>query len=45
MAADESNSEVCELVNHLFRRQAGQIVATLTRYLGPENLQIAEDAV
>lgn len=45
MAADESNSEVCELVNHLFRRQAGQIVTTLTRYLGPENLQIAEDAV
>jgi len=33
------------LVDHLFRRQAGQMVATLTRTLGPRNLTLAEDAV
>jgi len=33
------------LVDHLFRRQAGQMVATLTRTLGSRHLAIAEDAV
>jgi RNA polymerase sigma-70 factor (ECF subfamily) len=33
------------LVDHLFRRQAGQMVATLTRALGSRNLALAEDAV
>ena len=33
------------LVDHLFRRQAGQMVATLTRTLGSRHLTIAEDAV
>jgi RNA polymerase sigma-70 factor (ECF subfamily) len=33
------------LVDHLFRRQAGQMVATLTRTLGPRHLALAEDAV
>lgn len=33
------------LVEHLFRRQAGQIVARLTRTLGPRHLALAEDAV
>jgi RNA polymerase sigma-70 factor (ECF subfamily) len=33
------------LVDHLFRRQAGQMVATLTRTLGPRHLSLAEDAV
>jgi RNA polymerase sigma-70 factor (ECF subfamily) len=33
------------LVDHLFRRQAGQMVATLTRALGPRHLTLAEDAV
>jgi RNA polymerase sigma-70 factor (ECF subfamily) len=33
------------LVDHLFRRQAGQMVATLTRALGPRHLSVAEDAV
>jgi RNA polymerase sigma-70 factor (ECF subfamily) len=32
-------------VDHLFRRQAGQMVATLTRRLGSRHLQVAEDAV
>ncbi|HEX7280700.1 MAG TPA: sigma-70 family RNA polymerase sigma factor, partial [Vicinamibacterales bacterium] len=33
------------LVDHLFRRQAGQMVATLTRTLGSRHLALAEDAV
>ena len=33
------------LVDHLFRRQAGQMVATLTRALGSRHLSVAEDAV
>jgi RNA polymerase sigma-70 factor (ECF subfamily) len=33
------------LVDHLFRKQAGQMVATLTRTLGPRHLTLAEDAV
>ncbi|MEO8677759.1 MAG: sigma-70 family RNA polymerase sigma factor [Vicinamibacterales bacterium] len=33
------------IVDHLFRRQAGQMVATLTRKLGPKYLTLAEDAV
>lgn len=37
--------ETCELVEHLFRRQSGRIVAHLTRLLGPPNLDIAEEAV
>jgi RNA polymerase sigma-70 factor (ECF subfamily) len=33
------------LVDHLFRKQAGQMIATLTRHLGPRHLTLAEDAV
>ncbi len=33
------------LVDHLFRKQAGQMVATLTRALGSRHLSLAEDAV
>jgi RNA polymerase sigma-70 factor (ECF subfamily) len=36
---------VPELVEHLFRRQAGRIVASLTRTLGARHLALAEDAV
>src|SRR5262245_5529670 len=36
---------VSELVDHLFRHTAGQMVSTLTRIFGPENLQLAEDVV
>ena len=32
-------------VDHLFRKQAGQMIATLTRLLGPRHLAVAEDAV
>lgn len=34
-----------ELVDHLFRSRAGQMVAYLTRLLGPEHLDIAEEVV
>ena len=33
------------LVDHLFRKQAGQMIATLTRHLGSRHLALAEDAV
>ncbi len=33
------------LVDHLFRKQAGQMIATLTRSLGSRHLALAEDAV
>ncbi|HEX6163180.1 MAG TPA: sigma-70 family RNA polymerase sigma factor [Vicinamibacterales bacterium] len=33
------------IVDHLFRKQAGQMIATLTRTLGPRHLSLAEDAV
>jgi RNA polymerase sigma-70 factor, ECF subfamily len=40
-----SPSDPIALVDHLFRRQAGQMVATLTRTLGSRHLTLAEDAV
>ena len=40
---DQTTTEV--LVTHLFRHQAGRIVATLTRVLGSRHLDLAEDAV
>lgn len=39
------HGEVRELVEHLFRHKAGQMVATLTRLFGVDNLELAEDAV
>lgn len=33
------------LIEHLFRRQAGKMVAHLTRLLGPAHLDLAEEAV
>ncbi|MBV8475252.1 MAG: sigma-70 family RNA polymerase sigma factor [Acidobacteria bacterium] len=34
-----------ELSEHLFRHEAGRMVATLTRIFGPHNLALAEDVV
>jgi RNA polymerase sigma factor (sigma-70 family) len=34
-----------KLVDHLFRREAGKMVAILTHFLGLANLQLAEDVV
>jgi RNA polymerase sigma-70 factor (ECF subfamily) len=39
------NQQVPQLIDNLFRRHAGQLVSTLTRILGPANLDLAEDAV
>ena len=36
---------IVELVDHLFRRQAGRMVSTLTSIFGSRNLQLAEDVV
>lgn len=38
-------SQTDGLLDHLFRRKAGQMVSTLTRILGSENLDLAEDVV
>ncbi len=34
-----------ELVEHLFRRQAGRMTAALVGIFGPRHLQLAEDVV
>lgn len=39
------STEVNQLVDHLFRHQAAQIVATLTRIFGLAHLDLAEDVV
>jgi len=44
MAAQPDNN-VKQLVDHLFRNEAGKMVAVLTRLLGAENLDAAEDIV
>ncbi len=41
----ETSPEVPRLVDHLFRREAGRMVAALTRRLGTEHLGLAEDVV
>ena len=38
-------SGVSTVVDHLFRHEAGRLVATLTRILGMHNLDLAEDVV
>jgi RNA polymerase sigma-70 factor, ECF subfamily len=40
-----SSGDIPGLVEHLFRRSAGAMVARLTRALGPGNLGLAEEAV
>ncbi len=34
-----------QVVGHLFRSEYGRLVAALTRYFGPSNIQLAEDVV
>jgi RNA polymerase sigma-70 factor, ECF subfamily len=43
--APGTQAEVEGLIDNLFRRSAGQIVAYLTRLLGPEHLELAEESV
>jgi RNA polymerase sigma-70 factor (ECF subfamily) len=39
------SGEVSQVVEHLFRHEAGKMVATLTRIFGVEHLTLAEDVV
>src|SRR5262245_49632314 len=43
MPANSSEHDVERLVDHLFRHEAGRLIAFLTRTFGPENLDLAED--
>src|SRR6184192_3833481 len=40
-----TESDVPQLVDGLFRREAGRLVSYLTRCFGPQNLSMAEDVV
>ena len=39
------NQDIHGLVDHLFRREAGRLVASLTRSFGPANLALVEEVV
>src|SRR4030095_15938590 len=43
MLANSCERDVERLVDHLFRHEAGRLIAILTRAFGPENLDLAED--
>ncbi len=45
MNPDTQPPAVTQLVDHLFRRQSGRILARLTRIFGPGNLDLAEEVV
>src|SRR5215468_8625366 len=40
-----SSGDVSQLVEHLFRQEAGKMVSTLTWIFGVEHLNLAEDVV
>lgn len=42
---NEPSAQVHQLVDHLFRREAGKIASRLTRIFGAHRLSLAEDAV
>jgi RNA polymerase sigma-70 factor (ECF subfamily) len=39
------NIEINQLVDHLFRHESGKLVALLTGFFGPDQIQLAEDVV
>src|SRR5213595_4265097 len=39
----QQSKGVSELIEHLFRHEAGKMIATLTRIFGIEHLNLAED--
>jgi RNA polymerase sigma-70 factor, ECF subfamily len=43
--ARDASAESGVLLEHLFRRQSGRMIAHFTRLLGPSHLDLAEDAV
>jgi RNA polymerase sigma-70 factor (ECF subfamily) len=42
---DVSNRDIVDVVEHLFRHEAGKMIATLTRIFGIDHLTLAEDVV
>src|SRR5437899_13082700 len=45
MSQENTQRDVSEVLEHLFRHEAGKMVATLTRIFGIEHLTLAEDVV
>ncbi len=45
MPAASNSPEVIRLVDHLFRRESGRLVAILTRHFGIAHLHLTEDVV
>ena len=44
-ARESSSHSTTKLVDHLFRRKSGEMVASLTRVFGPRHLDLVEDVV
>ncbi len=42
---NDAADDIARLVDHLFRREAGKLVAILTRIFGSANIELAEDIV
>ncbi|MBS1600192.1 MAG: sigma-70 family RNA polymerase sigma factor [Bacteroidetes bacterium] len=40
-----SSDNIPQLVDHLFRHEAGKLVSVLTKIFGPQNIDLAEDVV
>jgi len=45
MTLKEDKNSVAQIVDHLFRHEAGKLVAVLTRIFGSSNIELAEDVV
>src|SRR6476659_3789654 len=41
----ESQAQIGDEVNHLFRRESGKMVSVLTRIFGTHNIDLVEDVV
>ncbi len=45
MSEPSERRQIDQLLGHLFRHEAGKMAAVLTRYLGAENFEVAQDLV
>lgn len=45
MESDQNNKDINLLVAHLFRHESGKILSVLTRFLGIQQLEVAQDIV
>lgn len=41
----ESNLNINQTIDHLFRHESGKLIAVLTKVFGPHNIELAEDVV